>query len=645
MRKVRTVTLEQLESTIGESLRALPSPIQTETLSRRLAALPLAERAQLALGRKHARSRRWPRFGSVAAALLLVVIGSWGFGIWQNGNSVSGLGPLLSHSIEGASDQLSFRMGEDGLRLVTWEQAVDLPALSKTMPVLQLQRPELGEEDVLQLAELMGIKGGKLLRSGPLVTVRGEEVAEEDGVTADELHFDLRLGAWYYAGSGGAVAANGAVEAAEAEQRALSWLRAVVALPDDYQTECSRDDWGSFRVSVRPEAGPEGLPVIGRLPSFQLTVDQGGRIVDVEGGWYAVAGSFALPITSYEDALAALQRGEGEFESPAFQPLETGNAKVQQASLAYQTAYSLDYTPYLVPVAVFRGQYASASGSTADFVAYVSLLAHEERRNAGNYRLATELPDAPATAAAISERSLSDSQEELPALGSFFSAGGVSEPGYPTATSWNHGWMWRGTWQSSRRFADRLSEQQAVAVATELVEQLPALPGRLGESEVLPATSSETPGVSDEYRTVLFSLTYDGIPVGGLGGNGSRSYLSVQVKMTDIAARGDLGAVVMVHLALPMQLGETMQLISPQQAWQRLLANDATVFLEDQLAGLPAARFQVTESSITSVQLAYAPRHRELARNEQWDLRYIFTGTAKAGDREVRFHALVNAVR
>lgn len=647
MRSEKSVTLEQLESTLGESLRALPSPTQTEALSKRLADLLLPGRAQSAGspgGRRHTQTWRWPRLGMVAAALLVVVIASWGFGVWQDGSSVAGLGPLWVHSAWGASDQLSFRTGDDRLRLVTWEQTGTFPALPETMPVQQLLRPSLGTEDALRLAERMGISNGKLFPGEQLVTVRGEEVPVDEGVEADELHLNLRLGTWYYSARGHAAETAVGIDAAQAEQKALSWLQTVAVLPADYQVECVPDEWGSFRVSVRLGAGPDGLPVIGRLPSFQLTVDRGGRVTAAEGGWYEAAGSLTLPIISYADALVALQRGEGEFQSAAWQPLDAGHAKVEQASLAYQVAYALDYTPYLVPVAVFSGQY-SARGETADFTAYVSLLASEEKPNAGNYLLQAELPAARATAAAIQERPLSASQAEIPALNSFFDANGASDSGYPAATSWNHGWMWRGSWQSGQQFSGRLNEQQAVAVALELSGQLPSLPGTLGEPEVLPSIAPETPGLSDEYCSVLFGLCYDGLPAGGLDGNGSRSYLSVQVQLTDIADKGDLGAVTMVHLALPMQLGEAMQLITPEQAWQKLLRNDAVIFLEDQLAGLPAARFQVIASSITAVQLTYVPRHRELARNEQWDLQYVFSGTAKVGDCELGFHALVNAVR
>lgn len=648
MRSKRAANLEQLEGTLGESLRALPSPVLTAELSQRLADMPLTERNQSTSKPHHRQSSTvwsWPRLGMVAAALLAVLIGSLGWGTWRNDDRVAGLGPLRTQSVAGASDQLSFRTGEDGLRLVTWEQAGDLPALPETMQVQQLLRPELGEEDALRLAESMGIEDGRILRGGGLVTVRGAETVVEDGVAADELFLDLRLGSWYYSRSDRATAGSGIIEAAGAEQAALSWLKTVVVLPDDYQIDCIAGEWGSFRVSLRPGTGPDGLPVIGRLPSFQVTVNRSGQVVSAEGGWYAEAGSFTLPITSFDAALAALKRGEGELESAAWQPLDVGHAKIEQASLAYQVAYSLDYTPYLVPVAVFRGEYTSARGGAADFVAYVSLLEQEERRNSGNYRLDAELPQAPAAAAAISERPLSVSQGEIAALEDFFASRGVSDPGYPTATSWNQGWMWRGTWQSSQQFVTRLNEPQVVAVALELVEQLPALPGTLGEPEVLPAIAPESPGASDEYCTVMFGLLYEGIPAGGLDGNGSRSGLSVQVKLTDTTGRGDLGAVTMVHLALPMQLGEAKDLVTPEQAWQRLLDNEGTIFLEDQLSGLPAARFQVTASSITSVQLAYVPRHRELARNEQWDLRYVFSGTATAGDCEVRFHALVNAVR
>ncbi len=636
--------LEQLENTLGEQLRQLPSLEPSDSLRARLDATALNARKQPRGPKRRAEIRawRWPRLGMIMAALLVVTLFGWGLAPRLSDDSPIGLGPLLVHSIEGTESDLSFRLGQDSLRLIEWAGLEKWPKLPPTAAVQRLERPELTEQDALRLAELMGFGEVRLNRTGNMVIVVGDEVQVGDGVDSDQLYLDLRLGTWYYSARYRQPGTEVFVDRQQAEQLALEWLAAVASLPNEYQLKAVQEDRGAFRVSLRPADGPGGLPILGRWPSFVVTVNPDGSISNAEGAWYKDVGKSFLPIVDYAQAFEVLQRGEGEFVSSAFYPLVAGQAEVEQASMAYQLAYALDDTPYLVPVAVFGGQYEAEGGTQAKFVAYVSLLQQTERENAGNYQLSISLPSTPTVAATIAERPLTVSQAELPALSHFFSAGGASDDDYPSETSWDGGWMWRGVWQSSQSFGQPLTEQQVIAVATEMVEQLPTRPGDLASPIVTSWLTPENPEVSDSYCHLQYDLVYNEIPTGGP--DGSRSYLSVQVQTTDIYGQGKLGAVTMVHMAKPMQLGAEVPLITPEQAWQRLLANDATVFVADQLTGLPAARFSVERSEVESVSLAYVPRHRELVRNENWELKFVFSGTAKVGDRSLHFTALVDAV-
>jgi len=647
MKRTDELKLEQLERTLGEQLRQMPSPVPTDSLRARLGATALAAPKRRPGWNRQPASHsawRWPRLGMVMAGLLVVTLIGWGLAPRLSDDTPIGLGPLLVHSVAGANDTLSFRLGQDSLRLIDWTGLDRFPSLPASAPVQRLRRPELTEQHALEMAALMGFEQAKVQRTGDMTVVIGEEVASGEGVDADRLYLDLRQGTWHYSRGYRPPQAATFIDAGQAKQLVLEWLASIGQLPSEYQVEVKAADHGpgAYLVSLRPPAGPMGMPVLGRWPSLVVTVNPDGSISAAEGAWYEDVGESSLPIIDYAQALEALRRGEGEFVSSAFYPLVAGQAKVEQASMAYQLAFALDDTPYLVPVAVFGGQYVAEGGAQAEFVAYVSLLQQTEPENAGNYRLATSLPEAPTVAAMVSERPLAVSLRELTALKEFFRTGGSSDPDYPTETSWNGGWMWRGVWRSSQSFSQPLTEQQAIAVANELVEQLPTLPGELAPPIVSSWLIPENPDVSDSYCHLRFDLIYDGIPTGGPDGAGS--YLSLQVQTTDVYGQGKLGAVTMVHLAKPMQLGAPVSLISAEQAWQKLLSNEATVFVEGHLAGLPAARFQVVESEVEQVSLAYVPRHRELARNEHWDLQFIFTGTAKVGDRSLRFTALVDAV-
>jgi hypothetical protein len=448
---------------------------------------------------------------------------------------------------------------------------------------------------------------------------------------------DLERGSWQFeateSGDGEAITAQ------SAEESAVSWLRKAGILGQEEITIHSQPDDSNFWVDLRLATGPGGSPVVSGVPGFRMLVVRGNHLAAAYGAWYREESSFNLPISTYRQALQALQNGEGDFNAPGFSPYDGGTAEIKQAHLGYQLAYSLDYTPYLVPVAVFSGDYRPEQGIGGQFTAYVSLLKTNSRHNAGNFQLASSLPVVGSSAPVMKERPLAISQSKLAALQQFFGMTEAVPDEYGTlrqgaselsATSWDGGWLWRGTWQSREPVQGPLTVEQATAIARELAEQLPDLPGALGEPEQ-PLADPQ-----DGFYWICFPLLYQGLPVESLGAP-SYSWIAIQVNAEN-------GQVTTVNCAKPMQLQDSqVELITPEQAWKKLLDNQAVIQLESMFEQLPAARFQVEQSLITDVQLAYVPRDPALARNEYYDLKYLFRGTAEVGERTINFIAIVDA--
>jgi len=410
-----------------------------------------------------------------------------------------------------------------------------------------------------------------------------------------------------------------------AELAAVNWLKQLDLLPDDpYQAELEQDEQ-MYWVNIRSASGPDGQRLISSQPGYRLLVIPGGQIVLAHGGWYQDAGSVIVPVVDYRQALQALESGAGELICRGFGSYEPAEATITQASWGYQLAFTLDFTPYLVPVAIFEGDLTPIGEAARPFLAYVSLVKPAIKKNAGNFVLQTELPQAVAEARVIKERPLTVSESEIPALLTVLG----TEDAEISSTSWDGGWLWRGTWYPEAPAREMISLEQAEEVARELATRLPALPGILGEP-VLADTGLE------EFCWFTFPLLYDGISVNALGASSS-SYLGIQINRST-------GAVTTVNCAKPMQLqAEAQQLITPQQAWQRLLENEAIVYVDYVGEALAAANFSVQESRVTEVTLAYTPRNRNFARNEFYDLKYFFRGTATVGAREIGFTAVVDA--
>lgn len=88
-------------------------------------------------------------------------------------------------------------------------------------------------------------------------------------------------------------------------------------------------------------------------------------MMEIYGTGYSQERALKMQLADYDEALEALKRGEGVFEAQNYRYYQTGTATVRDVRTAYQLAYAIDYTPYLVPVAVFSSEY-KPEGEPAD---------------------------------------------------------------------------------------------------------------------------------------------------------------------------------------------------------------------------------------------------------------------------------------
>ncbi len=666
---------QALEADLGRKLVSLPAVEPSPSLRKRVQELIETERASLRRERRPlAAGRSWVarrRFLKVAAAsLVMALAGGVASHFLSGSRNLAALGPLLTPRAQAASFQgsdLAFRLGADDLRRVTFEMETGLPGRTRVGTVAVLERPELTADDAKILGARLGL-GDQVDVSaydGP-GSSRGLTI-----VTAAKasVWLDLDLGTWLYttqgrpwessgppptpgadaAGQSGGPGVAEPIDEAAAQQLAIGWLTTAGQLPPAGYTATAEKNDELWRVVLRPESGPGGLPVVSESPSVWVRLTAAGDVVDAGGVWYAEISWLEARLTGYEAALEALRAGEGEFLARGFQPLQQGVARVAKVGMGYQMAYGLDYTPYLIPVALFSGEYRPEGGQAVPFQAYAPLLVFQTVRNAGNFKLEAALPEARPTAPVLGERPVEVSAAELPALAEFFGAQVVdpgegvegSGGGQIATTSWDGGWLWRGEWRepggtsgsSGAGSAEPggLSSEQVIDTARSLADALvagPGLPGQLGNPEL--ASNDEG------FAWVSFPLVYDGLWVEGLG-SALTSKLSVQVRKSD-------GAVISVKCAVPMQAGEAAALISAEEAWEKLLDGDALVYVDGHsLQGIPASRFVAEVSTVTTVSLVVTPEYPRMARNERYFLKFIFSGEARVGDRVIGFTAAVNA--
>ncbi|MDD3653481.1 MAG: hypothetical protein PHO01_04750 [Desulfotomaculaceae bacterium] len=628
---------------IENALRALPEVRPDRTFQEQLGQTLAKRHAELAKERRSKKNRgNILRFGAVAAGLLIALISTLTFYPVQKPPGYT-TGPLFLATAQATgAPGLTFGDNLDSMRLVKFNVQGALPAGEREGTIVKLKKAINTEQDVLEMAAAMGIEEPKVSDKQPRAPDGPEEpetswvmVSGENG----RLSVWLNQGTWLYEQEADSIVKpSQPVSEEAAKDIAVQWLAATGLLPQgEYAVNQTQSPETFFETVIKPAEGPE-VTIVGSAPQIRVIVTEQGRVVSATGTWFEQDGSEKVRLAGYEQALEALKRGEGVFEARGYRPFTAGTAEIQKTGAAYQLAYSLDFTPYYVPVAVFEGEFTPEGGTKENFTAFVSLLENNQRENAGNFILDAALPQVESFSSGIAERGNEVARAELPVLARYFGvvgqpddSGGISgENGKISPSSWNGGWLYRSPLIGVRHCGTPVPDDVAVASANQIVAGIPALPGDLGEPFV-------RAGAGDDFKYVIYPVIYEGKHVFSTGGPGYESNITVQV--------GPQGEIWSVQCSKPMVLLEERQpLISPERAWEKLLKNDFQILIEDFFGFIPGNRFAATYSKVTKVELIYKPRHTNMARNENYDLMYMFTGTARIGTKDVRFKAFVNAI-
>ncbi len=526
--------------------------------------------------------------------------------------------------------------GLDSLRQIDFQIQGKLPSGTAEGKIIKYNRCLDTPEKLIRLAENLGISNvdTRKITEGSIANMTIFE--DEDS----RLTLSYHQGAWYYELiKDQPVTSHDSEQVQDYESIAVQWLAQRELLPQGPFTITEKNaDPGGMELVLEPPQRPDGMPLIGVTPHISLTVNAGGEVIRANGLWYTEKEVLAAPLIDFNAALKALQRGEGVFTGSQTKYPVPGKAVVEQVKMAYQLSYGLDYTPYLIPVAVFTGSFTPQGEKEEGFTAYVSLLQYNEQKNVGNFKLQTKLPVASDNVSSLNEKTVDETASELPAVARFL--GMVDRPG-PDGdyngpegrlflTSYDSGWLYRSSKIGQSKQELNFTDEKIVQIANKLAEGIP-LPGKLGQPFLIGENS-------DGFRWVIYPLLYNGNPVIGNEDSGYVSRLGVQV--------GADGKVWSVNCAHPMQSsGKELRLLSPEQAWKELLANQAEIHVEGFFGRLAGNRFNADESIVTEVKLVYVPEHPELPRNQNYEVKYSFKGTARVGGREIKFNAFVDAVK
>ncbi|OPX83605.1 MAG: hypothetical protein A4E53_04553 [Pelotomaculum sp. PtaB.Bin104] len=632
------------ECEIENVLRTLPEVLPDHGFQEQLGESLAKRHVELAKERRSKKNRgNIFRFGVVAAGLLISLIGAFTFYLVEK-PSVYSTGPLFLATAQATGvPGITFGDSLDSMRLVKFNVQGVLPAGEQEGTILRLKNGIKTEKDVLEMAVAMGINEPEVSDKQPKVSDgQNEPVTNWVMVSGRKgrLSVWLSQGTWLYEQEAdSSIKSSQLVSKEAAKDIAVQWLTAAGLLPQsEYVINQTPASETSFETVIKPARGPEGTAIVGEVPEIRVTVTEQGGVAHATGTWFEWDNSEKVQLSGYEQALEALKRGEGVFETKGYRPFTAGIAEIQKADTAYQLAYALDFTPYYVPVAVFQGEFTPEGGMKEPFTAFVSLLKNNQQENAGNFILDTLLPQVDKLSSVIAERGNEVTVAELPVLAQFFgvvgqpdASGGVSsEKGEITLTSWDGGWLYRSSLIGIKHSRTPVSDEVAVAAANNVVANIPALPGDLGQPFI-------RAGVGDDFKYVIYPIIYKDKYVFSTGGSGFESCIYVQV--------GPQGEIWSVQCTKPMVLLEDKQpLIRPEKAWDKLLKNNSLIYVEGFFGFIPGNRFAATYSKVTEVELIYKPRYTNMARNENYDIVYMFTGTARVGTKNVRFKAFVNAV-
>jgi hypothetical protein len=637
----------QLEKTIGQDLRQLPTVNPDEEFKERLKQQLGVNKAQTFTRRSRVRrnKRPWFRVGAVAAALLMALVLVRFSLVPQSDAELPTIGPFLVPTVQaspGGSSSLLSSSGLDQMRQVEFVVQGTLPSLPDKAMALKYTDSSWTADKMIDLAAKLGLENPKQIGKTEELALGPALIEADNGL----LYVWANQSSWLLETQQGLAVLGSMENETDIKKAIRQWLQQADLLPPEENleflvrpTETGLDT--GWVVTICPASGPEGKPIVGRGPEISAEVSSAGQLLYVSYVWPHGGEEIDLPVSDFEQALAALARGEGTIEIAKYQSLTSGTATVTQAEQGYQLVYPLNDTPYLIPVAIFSGQYTS-NESTADFTAWVSLLPPYTNNNSGNFLLETQLPTYKKTLPLLQERDCSVSEAELPIIAAHFGLdpsnredGEIVGDGQTlSVTSWDGGWMYRGPGllKGQRRAAAKLPPEEALAMASDVVRRLPNLPGLIGEGRVLPGDENES------FNWVTFPLLYEDQPVITSNSPGFISRVSVQL--------GPDGDVWSVHLAYPMEaLAEQVELISAEEAWDKLQQNDFLISLDESWGLIPGDRFAAAYSQVEKVELVYSPRYYQVVRNEHYDIKYAFSGTTQIGNWQMKFTALVDAVQ
>lgn len=646
--------LKKLESELGDKLSELrevtPEPGFQSRLWKDLASSydnhASTDKQGKIINKKSNSKRRkniFLKFAAAAASILLISSMAMSV-INKSQNDAANIGSLFFPVVEAsASGGIGFTLPLDNgistLRNVDFKTEKKLPQMPAQGKLFKLKNNEMTIEDALNLAKTLGMKDLEVYNS------TSQTIYDPISIVSDSKRLVIwpSQGTWYYELDSEAVDLNNQISEKEATDIAISWLNKAKLLPnEDFNVIVKTDpDTKMNAVNLLPKSITEDEKLIGPGQEISVSVNCEGKVVFVDWDFRPIENSLEVPLASYDEAISALKRGEGSFEARNF--IGEGIALIENAQLAYQLAYTIDCNAYLVPSAVFYGKYTSPEGTTENFTAYVPIIKKSEMKNAGNFSLNAKLPPYKKAVRNIKEREQGITKSELKKLASFFGieietideTDGTQISGKKGEelhyTSYDYGWLYRGN-QELKYKKGTISSKEAIKIASEIANKIPVLSGKPGEPKLIQT------GAEDELYTIVFPLTYERLPVIGLGNTGFTSYMAIS-----LWKNGQLWS---VDCVLPMDVtDEKFELITPEQAWENILNNDYVISIEGLYGYMPGEGYAAQKSEITNVELVYIPTHPELARSKEYDIMYRFSGTAKVGNKKINFSAFVNAVK
>lgn len=594
------------------------------------------------------------KWGAIAVAVLLVIT----FLPLRETNDVemsSLLSPTQVFAI-GGSD-LALDAGFDTLRDLRFEVKGDLLNTPQKGQIFRLQNKLTTVDDYLRMAKTIGMKNPEVMGKESKESVSqffsiisGKHylmVWPKSGIweyeyrdyELDKLDSDLEEGN-IKENVKENVEDDQKIEQEMAKDIAKAWLRKLEQLPHEkykMTVEDTRDSdvpvaWG-YNVVFIPESSPDINKSVEMGRRIRILIGTDGQVISASYNWPELKETSEIPLANYDEAIEALNRGEGRLDVKRYWG-EKGVASIEDVDIGYQLAYSIDYTPYLVPTCIFSGKLTS-QGTTQSFTAYIPMLKKPGIKNAANFVIKTKLPKYRQEANLIAERQHSLTQSELESLASFFGIEKKSQEENSINgtkgeelhyTSYDYGWLYRGQKHSTTK---QLSEEKAIQIAQNIANNIPVVPGSLGKPWILPTGG-------EEFHTIGFPFIYEGIPVVTPSFPGYVSYIVISLYKD--------GTLWSADSKMPMEaMGEKMKLISPQEAKQMLLENDYIMTIDNLFGYSYGDRFAADKSTVTKIELVYIPCHPELARSKDYTLMYRFSGKTIISGNEMDFAAFVRA--